>query len=137
MTKPLVSPLSTNIFHHSGMINVLFTIYLIFGLIFLNPEKVGACFFEDLVGTLPSAGQHQHLADYLQENYIDCDALFQPKLWSSRSNASAPDKRKPVSSFTHTYRNTCFVVIPTAISSQLIQSVSKYGLHITTMKPFS
>jgi hypothetical protein len=29
------------------------------------------------------------------------------------------------------------VVIPTAISSQLIQSVSKYGLHITTMKPFS
>jgi hypothetical protein len=42
--------------------------YHIFGLIFVIPEKVGACFVEDLIATLPSGGKHQHLACYLKEN---------------------------------------------------------------------
>jgi hypothetical protein len=75
--------------------NILFTIYHIFGLIFLNPEKVGACFIEDFIGTLPSGGKHEHLTDYLKENYIDSYALFQPKLWSSRSSTSARDNESP------------------------------------------
>ena len=39
--------------------------------IFLNPEEIGDCFFEDFIGTMPGGEMLQQLTDYLMENYID------------------------------------------------------------------
>jgi hypothetical protein len=56
------------------------------GVVSLNPEEAGGCFFED-IAMMPNEEKYQHFADYLTENYMDCGVVFPPTRWASRSSS--------------------------------------------------
>jgi hypothetical protein len=74
-------------FSQSGSTDILLTIYHAFGLIFLSPEEVRDCFVEDFIGTMPAGEKYQKFAYYLVENFLDSEALFPFKLWTSVSSS--------------------------------------------------
>ena len=60
----LFSPPSTNMFSQSSSINMLFTMYEIFGLISINPDEEGSWLVEDFIGSEPSGDKYQDFAEW-------------------------------------------------------------------------
>ena len=59
----------------------------LFGLPFLDPDRVGECFTENFMADLPQLNSFTKLADYLVDNYITEHSSFPPSIWASKTSS--------------------------------------------------
>ena len=55
---------------------------MFFGLSFLASCNVGDLFAQDIMSAMPDNDACTHFADYVVDNYIDSNAIFQPESWA-------------------------------------------------------
>ena len=57
-----------------------------FGLSYLPPHEVGDCFVFDMTENKPLCSKTEQFSDYLVDNYISDEAIFNPAIWAELSS---------------------------------------------------